>query len=59
MNVVPHTPVGIFKILRNVPLDSTYTDTLNFSSVSAQQAYFNGKVKYTHSDMGPVRWRTL
>lgn len=55
MNVVPHTPVGIFKILRNVPLDSTYTDTLNFSSVSAQQAYFNSKVKYPINDLGPVK----
>lgn len=55
MNVVPMTPITTVKVLRNVPLDSTYTDTLTFGSTSAQIAYFNGKTKYTFNNLGPVR----
>lgn len=55
MNVVPMTPINTLRILKGVPLDSTYKDTLDFSSVSAQTTYFQGKTKYTYSDLGPIR----
>lgn len=34
------------RVLKDVPLDSTYTDTIKFGSASAQQAFFIGKQKY-------------
>ena len=46
-----YSPDTIVKVMTNVPLDNTYTDTLKFLSPAAQQAYFNGKVKYTFTDM--------
>lgn len=55
MNVVPLTPIGQLKILKDVPLDNTYTDTLDFSSASAQYTFFSGKAKYTFTNMGPNR----
>lgn len=55
MNVIPMTPITSVKVCKNVPLDSTYKDTLDFSSVSAQVAYFTGKAKYTFTDLTPVR----
>lgn len=55
MNVVPMTPITSVKILKNVPLDSTYKDTLDFSSVSAQTSYFTGKTKYTFTNLTPIR----
>lgn len=55
MNVVPMTPITAVKICRNVPLDSTYKDALDFSSASAQTAYFNGKQKYNLTNLTPVR----
>lgn len=55
MNVVPMTPITSVKVCRNVPLDTTYSDTLDFSSVSAQISYFTGKAKYTFTDLAPVR----
>lgn len=55
MNVVPMTPLTNVRILKEVPLDSSYTDTMDFSSISAQTTYFQGKTKYTYSNLGPVR----
>ena len=55
MNVVPMTPITSVKVCRNVPLDSTYKDTLDFSSVSAQVEYFTGKAKHTFTNLTPVR----
>lgn len=46
-----YSPDTVVKVMTNVPLDNTYTDTLKFLSPAAQQAYFNGKVKYTFTDM--------
>lgn len=34
------------RVLRNVPLDSSYTDTIKFASASAQTSFFLGKQKY-------------
>lgn len=46
-----YTPDTVVKLLRNVPLDSTYTDTRWFTSAGAQQAFFNGKVKKTYTGL--------
>jgi hypothetical protein len=48
------TPATLIRILRNVPLDNTYRDTLTWAGATtsiqkaAQAAYFNGKAKYTY-----------
>ena len=55
MNVVPMTPLTTVKVLKNVPLDLSNTDTLKFSSVSEQIIYFNGKVEYTFTNCTPVK----
>nr|DAI24345.1 MAG TPA: Major tail protein [Caudoviricetes sp.] len=46
-----YVPNTVVKVLRNVPLDSTYTDTRWFDSESEQVAFFTGKAKYTFTDM--------
>lgn len=46
-----YTPDTVVKLLRNVPLDSTYTDTRWFTTVGGQQAFFNGKVKKTYTGL--------
>lgn len=33
-------PSTIVKVLKDVPLDSTYSDTIKFTSVGAQTAFF-------------------
>lgn len=43
MYVAPNTNV---RILKNVPLDNTYRNTIYFSNVSAQVDYFSGKTKH-------------
>lgn len=55
MDVNPLTPITSIKILKNVPLDRTYKDTLDFSSVSSQISYFTSKTKYTFTDLSPIR----
>lgn len=55
MNVNPMTPITSVKILRNVPLDKSYSDTLDFSDVSSQISYFTGKAKFTFTELSPVR----
>ena len=44
MLIVPNTTI---RILKDIPLDNTYKDTIYFSSRSAQQTYFSGKTKHT------------
>ena len=55
MNVVPMTPITSVKVCQNVPLDSTYKDTLDFFNAIAQAAYFTSKAKYTFTKLAPVR----
>lgn len=55
MNVVPMTPITSVKVLNNVPLDNTYTDTLKFSDVSSQLSFFTGKVKFSFTNLMPVK----
>ena len=42
-------PNSTIKILRNVPLEKDYINTLYFANATAQQTYFNSTVKYTLS----------
>ena len=44
MYIAPDTNI---KILKNVPLDTSYDHTIYFSSVEAQTNYFLSKIKYT------------
>ena len=46
-----YVPNTVVKVLKNVPLDDTYTDTRWFSSVGEQTGFFSGKAKYTFTDM--------
>lgn len=55
MDVVPMTPITSVKVLQNIPLDNSYKDTLNFSSVSDQINYFTGKTKFTFTNLTPVK----
>lgn len=59
MNVVPLSPITIVKVCHNVPLDSSYRDTLTFGSVSLQSSFFTGKAKYTFTDLTPVRMQNM
>lgn len=41
------TALTIIKVCKDVPLDSTYSDTIKFTSEGAQSGFFSGKAKYT------------
>lgn len=43
-------PATIVRVLKDVPLDSTYSDTIKFASQVAQTAFFTGKAKYSFTD---------
>nr|DAD72324.1 MAG TPA: Major tail protein [Podoviridae sp. ctC8s18] len=55
MAITSFSPLSNVRILSDVPLDSSYSDTLYFSSVSEQTAFFTGKTKYSFSQVAPVR----
>lgn len=55
MNIIPLTPICNLRVCANVPFDSTYTDTINFGSLSAQATYFANKAKYSYSNLTPIR----
>lgn len=44
MYIAPNT---IIRMLKDVPLDNTYRNTIYFSTVANQTSYFLGKTKYT------------
>lgn len=48
-------PITQVSVLSGIPLDTTYKDTLSFTSASAQAAYFLGKAKETFNNVQPVR----
>ena len=48
MYIAPNT---IARVLKNVRLDNTYSDTIYFDSKEKQTAYFAGKTKYTFTNM--------
>ena len=52
MNIIPNSVV---KVLRNVPLDNTFNDTILFNTTAAQTAYFNSKVKYAFNNVSVQR----
>ena len=45
-----YVPATRVMVCRNVPLDSSYSDTIKFNSLSEQQAFFQGKAKYTYTE---------
>lgn len=55
MNITSVSPLTNINLLRGVPLDNSYTDTLTFGSASAQQSYFASKSKYQKVNYTPVR----
>lgn len=52
MYIVPDT---IIRILKNVPLDNTYRNTLYFQNASAQTTYFITKEKYSLNNYSYIR----
>lgn len=46
-----YVPNTIVRVLKNVPLDDTYTDTRWFSNKGQQTSFFTGKAKYSFTDM--------
>lgn len=59
MVINPITPISQLRILAGVPLDNTYVDTLRFTSLAAQAAYFTGKAKYTFENFTPFRLQNV
>lgn len=52
MYIAPDTTI---KVLKDVPLDNTYRNTIYFAFESQQLEYFNTKVKYTFADQSYQR----
>lgn len=48
-------PDSIIKILKNVPLDNTYRNTIYFPNASAQVSYFASKEKYNLTNYSYIR----
>ena len=48
MYIAPNT---VARVLKNVRLDNTYSDTIYFDSKEKQTAYFASKTKYTFTDL--------
>lgn len=48
-------PDGEVRILRNVPIDISYTTTLYFRNQTQQETYFKSKTKYTFEKLSYVR----
>lgn len=48
-------PDGEVKVLRGVPLDADYTNTLYFASAAAQSSYFASTAKYTYTQLMYIR----
>ena len=48
-------PDSIVRILRNIPLDNTYKDTILFDSVASQTTYFTNKAKYSYLECSYLR----
>lgn len=46
-----YVPNTIVRVLKDVPLDDTYTDTRWFSNKGQQTSFFTGKAKYSFTDM--------
>lgn len=58
MDIVPMTPIGELRLLRNVPLDSSYSDTLdNFTDQRSQAGVFKGYTYKTFYELGPIPFK--
>lgn len=44
-------PLTEVRLLQNVPLDNTYTDTLTFANATAQETFFGGKAKLVAAEL--------
>lgn len=55
MNLSPLTPLTKLYVLKDIPLDNTYTDTLTFGSLSEQVSWFQSKAKYHWENMTTIR----
>lgn len=55
MDINPITPICNIAILRNIPLDNSYTDTLSFGSAASQATWFASKAKYSWQNLTPIR----
>jgi len=45
-----YTPLTNILVCAGVPLDSTYSDTIKFTSAGAQQGFFSGKAKFRYNN---------
>lgn len=48
-------PTNVIRLLKNVPLDNTYSDVIKFSSLAEQQNYFISKTKHVFSNLSIQR----
>lgn len=52
MYIAPNTTI---RMLKDVPLDNTYRNTIYFTTVANQTSYFQGKTKYTFANQNYQR----
>ena len=52
MYIAPNTTI---RLLKDVPLDNTYRNTIYFTTAANQTAYFQGKTKYTFANQSYQR----
>lgn len=50
-----YRPDTVVKLCKGVPLDSTYTDTIKFTSQGAQSGFFEGKAAFTFEQVSYQR----
>lgn len=55
MNLSPLSPLTKLYVLKDIPLDNSYTDTLTFGSLSEQVGWFQSKTKYHWENMTTIR----
>lgn len=55
MDINPITPICNIAILRGIPLDNSYTDTLSFASAASQATWFASKAKFNWQNLTPIR----
>ena len=54
MNIITSvSPITDIYILKGVPLDPSYSDTIDFENKEAQETYFKSKKKYNWSECSP------
>jgi hypothetical protein len=53
MEITGLSPMSEVRLLKNVPLDNTYKNTLTFANSASQVMYFNGKVQKSFTNLKP------